>query len=34
MWNRFEVEAMRHDIDLIVTSSLGEEWRPFADLFD
>lgn len=33
-WSRFEVEALKHDIDLVMTSSEGEVWKPFEDLFD
>lgn len=32
-WSRFEVEALRHDINLVMTSSDGEVWKPFEDLF-
>lgn len=32
-WNRFEVEALKHDIYLTVTDNEGELWEPFADLF-
>jgi len=33
-WSRFEVEALRHDINLVMTSNEGEVWKPFSDLFD
>lgn len=32
-WSRFEVEALKHDINMIMTSSDGEVWEPFADLY-
>jgi hypothetical protein len=32
-WNRFEVEAFKHDIYLIMKDSDGVVWEPFADLF-
>lgn len=32
-WNRFEVEALKHDIKLVMNSSDGEVWEPFSDLF-
>ena len=32
-WNRFEMEAMKHDINMVMTASDGEVWEPFADLF-
>ena len=33
-WNRFEIEALKHDINLVMTSNEGEIWKPFEDLFD
>jgi hypothetical protein len=32
-WNRFEMEAFKHDINMVMKASDGEVWEPFADLF-
>lgn len=33
-WSRFEVEALKHDINLTMMANDGEIWNPFKELYN